>query len=102
MFILTLGGTKNDRQNNPRAFLGIIRPEKSSGYKTEKYAEHLEKFNKLYEQVEATLPKDCRKLLETMIEEYNESQGEVIIDTFAQGIKIGLSLAAEGLTFGDK
>lgn len=78
-------------------YLGKIRPEKSSGYKTEKYIKHLEEFNRLYDRVEAALPKESRRLLDTMIEEYNESQGEIIIDTFAQGFKIGLSLAAEGL-----
>lgn len=78
-------------------YLGKIRPEKSNGYKTEKYTKHLEEFNRLYDLVEAALPKESRKLLETMLEEYNESQGEIIIDTFAQGFKVGLSLAAEGL-----
>lgn len=83
-------------------YLGKIRPEKSNGYKTKKYAEHLEKFNRLYDEVEAALPKESRELLETMIEEYNESQGEIIIDTFVTGFKIGVSLAAEGLRFGDE
>lgn len=78
-------------------YLGKIRPEKSNGYKTEKYAKHLEEFNRLYDLVEAALPIESRKLLEAMLEEYNESQGEIIIDTFAQGFKIGLSLTAEGL-----
>ncbi|MDE6733455.1 MAG: hypothetical protein K2J77_11340 [Oscillospiraceae bacterium] len=78
-------------------YLGKIRPEKSNGYKTEKYTKNLEEFNRLYDLVEAALPKESRRLLDTMIEEYNESQGEIIIDTFAQGFKIGLRLAAEGL-----
>lgn len=82
-------------------YLGKIRPEKSRGYKTEKYAKHLEEFNRLYDRIEAALPKESRRLLDTMIEEYNESQGEIIADTFAQGFKIGLSLAAEGLHVGD-
>lgn len=80
-------------------YLGKIRPEKSHGYKTEKYTKHLEEFNRLYDRVEAALPKESRRLLDTLIEEYNESQGEIIIDTFVTGFKIGLSLAAEGLRF---
>lgn len=78
-------------------YLGKIRPEKSNGYKTEKYIKHLEEFNRLYDLVEAALPKESRKLLEAMLEEYNESQGEIIIDTFAQGFKIRLRLTAEGI-----
>lgn len=78
-------------------YFGKIRPEKSGGYKTEKYIKHLEEFNRLYDRVEAALPKESRRLLDTMLEEYNESQGEVVTDAFVQGFKIGLSLAAEGL-----
>lgn len=83
-------------------YLGKIRPEKSNGYKTEKYIKHLEEFNRLYDLVEAALPKESRKLLEAMLEEYNESQGEIIIDTFAQGFKIRLRLTAEGLCGGNE
>ena len=80
-------------------YLGKLRPEKSSGYKTEKYIKHLEEFNRLYDEVEAALPKEKHKLLDTMLEEYNESQGEIILDAFAQGFKIGRRLAAEGICF---
>lgn len=82
-------------------YLGKLRPEKSRGYKTEKYIKHLEEFNRLYDRVEAALPKESRRLLEAMLEEYNESQGEIIIDTFVQGFKIGLSLAAEGICYSE-
>lgn len=80
-------------------YLGKIRPEKSRGYKTEKYTEHLNEFRRLYDELLAALPEEQREVLETMIEEYNISESEIIADTFVQGFKIGLSLAAEGLGF---
>ena len=83
-------------------YLGKLRPEKSRGYKTVKYTEHLNEFERLYNDIKSALPKESRWLLDTMIEEYNESQGEIIIDTFAQGFKIGLRLAAEGLRINDE
>lgn len=83
-------------------YLGKIRPEKSQGYKTEVYREHLEEFCNLYESIKAVLPEESRKTLETMIEEYNVSQGEVIIDAFVKGFEIGMRLTAEGLTLGEE
>lgn len=83
-------------------YLGKIRPEKSCGYKTEKYTEHLNEFARLYNNIEEALPKDSRNMLETMIEEYNLSQGEVIIDAFVKGFELGMSLTAEGLRFGNE
>lgn len=78
-------------------YLGKIRPEKSRGYKTEKYTEHLNEFDRLYENIKAVLPEESRQTLETMLEEYNVSQGEVIIDAFVNGFRLGMSLTAEGL-----
>ena len=83
-------------------YLGKIHPEKSQGYKTEVYREHLEEFCNLYESIKAVLPEESRKTLETMIEEYNVSQGEVIIDAFVKGFEIGMRLTAEGLTLGEE
>lgn len=78
-------------------YLGKIHPEKTRGYKTEKYTKHLEEFSRLYERVKTVLPKESRETLETMIEEYNVSQGEVIIDAFVKGFQLGMRLTAEGL-----
>lgn len=78
-------------------YLGKIHPEKSRGYKTEVYREHLEEFSSLYEIVKSALPEENRKTLETMIEEYNISQDEVVIDAFVKGFEIGMSLVVEGL-----
>lgn len=82
-------------------YLGKIRPEKSRGYKTEKYTEHLDEFSRLYERVKEVLPEESRQTLETMIEEYNVSQGEVVLDAFVKGFQLGMRLTAEGL-IGDK
>lgn len=82
-------------------YLGTLRPEKSRGYKTEEYTEHLNEFRRLYDELLAALPEEHRGLLEAMIEEYNISESEIIADTFVTGFKIGLSLAAEGLCFGN-
>lgn len=78
-------------------YLGKIRTEKSHGYKTEKYTEHLDEFSRLFDDIKAVLPNESRQTLETMIEEYNVSQGEVIIDAFVKGFQLGMRLAAEGL-----
>lgn len=83
-------------------YLGKIHPEKSLGFKTEKYTIHLEEFSRLYDRVKSALPKENRSMLETMIEEYNLSQGEVIIDAFVKGFELGMSLTAEGLRFGNE
>ncbi|MDE6726949.1 MAG: hypothetical protein K2J80_03290 [Oscillospiraceae bacterium] len=83
-------------------YLGKIRPWNSQGFKTEKYKEHIEKFMQLYDRIEAILPSKRRKLLDTMIEEYNNAQGEVIIDAFVKGFQLGMSLTAEGLCFNNE
>lgn len=83
-------------------YLGKIHPEKSQGYKTEVYIEHLEEFSRLYEKIKAVLPEENRKTLSSMIDEYNVTQGEVIIDAFVKGFEIGMSLTAEGLCSGNE
>ena len=87
---------------NDKTILGRIHPEHSRGYKTEKYKEHLEEFIRLYDGIEKILPSESRKMLEEMIEEYNSSQGEVVIDAFVKGFELGMSLAVEGLCFGSE
>lgn len=83
-------------------YLGKIHPEKTHGYKTEKYTEHLNEFSRLYDDIKAVLPKESRETLETMIEEYNVSQSEVIIDAFVKGFQLGMRLTAEGLCIVDE
>lgn len=82
-------------------YLGKIHPEKSQGYKTETYTEHLEKFSRLYEIIEAALPEENRKTLSLMMDEYNAAQSEVVTDAFVTGFKIGVRLTAEGLLGGN-
>lgn len=81
-------------------YLGKIHPEKSQGYKTETYTEHLEKFSRLYEIIEAALPEENRKTLSLMMDEYNAAQSEVVTDAFVKGFEVGMSLAAESLLAG--
>ena len=47
-------------------YLGKIHPEKSQGYKTEVYREHLEEFCNLYESIKAVLPEERRQAFRIM------------------------------------
>lgn len=82
-------------------YLGKIHPEKSQGYKTETYIEHLEEFSRLYEIIETALSEENRKTLSLMMDEYNAAQSEIVTDAFAKGFEIGASLTAEGLLGGN-
>ena len=80
-----------------KLYLGKICPADSNGFKTEIYAEHLEKFEKLYNEIEALLPNESRGKLNAMMEENNLAEGEVILNQFVKGFELGMSLAVEGL-----
>lgn len=83
-------------------YLGKIRPWNSKGFKTAAYDEHIEKFTQLYEDIKAALPKNSQSKLETMMEEYNSSQEDVIMDAFVKGFELGMRLTVEGLCSGNE
>lgn len=83
-------------------YLGKICPADSRGYKTEIYEAHTEKFSSLYDSIFALLSEENKKMLETMIEEYNTAQGEIIVNAFVKGFELGMSLTVEGLCSGNE
>lgn len=101
----SINHTGEDRKMNDKTirdlYLGKLHPEKSHGYKTETYTEHLAEFSRLYELVKAALPEENRDTLSLMIDEYNVSQSEMVTDAFVKGFELGVSLIAEGLLSGN-
>lgn len=79
-------------------YLGNLRPANSRGFDTKIYREHIQKYDRLYDEVRAALPKEMQKKFDVMANECNEAECEVIIDAFVKGFQLGMSLTAEGLS----
>lgn len=91
-----------DKKTIRELYFGNICPVSSRDYENETYKEHKNKYRKLYEEVEKSLPEESRKKLEAMIEEHNSAQDEIVVDAFIKGFELGMNLTVEGLCFDHK
>ena len=78
-----------------KLFLGELRPMDSLKFETKEYQKHSREFTKLYREIQALLPKDKRKKIEILCDEHTAMQGEVVIDAFVNGFKLGINLSVE-------
>ena len=78
-----------------KLFLGELRPADSLRFETKEYHKHSREFTKLYREIQALLPKDKKKKLEILCDEHTAMQGEVVIDAFVNGFKLGMNLSIE-------
>ncbi len=78
-------------------YRGEIHPEDSCGFETEDYEKYTKEFTILYREIQALLPEENRKSLEKLIDAHNAMNGEIALDAFVNGFKLGMNLAVEGL-----
>lgn len=76
-------------------FLGGLKPADSCKFETKEYEKFQKQFTHLYREIQGLLPKDKRKKLEQLCDAHTAMEGEVVIDAFVNGFKIGMNFAAE-------
>ena len=76
-------------------FRGGLRPADSNKFETKEYEKFQKQFTLLYREIQGMLPKEKRKRLEQLCDAHTAMQGEIVIDAFVNGLKIGMNLAAE-------
>ena len=76
-------------------FLGGLRPSDSCKFETKEYEKFQKQSTLLYREIQGMLPKEKRKRLEQLCDAHTAMQGEIVIDAFVNGFKIGMNLAAE-------
>ena len=83
------------RRHIKKLFLGDLRPMDSLKFETKEYHKHSREFTKLYREIQSLLPKDKKKKIEILCDEHTAMQGEVVIDAFVNGFKLGMNLSVE-------
>lgn len=83
-------------------FLGEVHPADSCKFENEKYEKWQNAFTKLYREIQELLPDDKRKRLEQLCDAHTAMQGEIVIDAFINGFKLGSNLIAESLYSSEK
>lgn len=78
-------------------YLGNVRPADSCEFENEEYEKWQNEFTKLYREIQALLPEEKRNHLEKMVDAHAAMQGEIVINAFVNGFKLGMNLAAEAL-----
>lgn len=76
-------------------YLGELKPGDSCNFETKEYEKYQRDFTLLFREFQDLLPEEHRKKLEHLCDAHTAMQGEVAIDAFVNGFKIGMNLAAE-------
>ncbi len=85
-----------------KLFRGEIHPEDSCEFETEDYEEFTKEFTILYREIKALLPEERQMNLEKLIDAHNAMNGEIVMDAFVNGFKLGMNFTVEGLYSGKK
>ncbi len=96
------GGEDMHQKYIREIFKGGIHPADSCGFENEEYEKWQNAFTKLYREIQEMLPEDKRKRLEQLCDAHTAMQGEIVIDAFINGFKLGANLIAESLYSSDK
>lgn len=79
-------------------FYGQLCPSNSSTYKTEVYIKASRNIDKLNGLLVSKLNEEQKKLLDDLLESKDAMTDEMVLGAFKDGFKIGMGLAAEGLS----
>lgn len=85
------------RKHIRELYLGGLRPADSHGFETKLYKQFSEEFDRIYDEIQSLIPKDKRKKIDKLCDAQTSMYGEVVIDAFVNGFKLGMNLAAEAL-----